>query len=84
MQVSLNILEEENLYYFYHNWQAGQTNKIHRGSCGECKYGTGKQKNVDRGRNGVWLGPFSTLDLCHNYIAGELNLQPVEPHNCCN
>ena len=54
---------------------------------GRCYYtgagiidGTGKEWP---GKNGVWIGPFSTLDLCHTYIAEKLNLTAVEPHNCC-
>lgn len=84
MYLDLNIQEQEDLYYFYHNWQAGKENKIHKGSCGYCNYGTGMHQNMNRGENGVWIGPFSTLDLCHSYITTKLNLSAVEPHNCCN
>lgn len=84
MQVNINIQEQENLYYFYHNWQAGQTNKIHIGSCGDCKYGTGKHQTVNRGENGVWVGPFSTVELCNTYIVQKLKLEPVELCKCCN
>lgn len=84
MHLDLNIQEQENLYYFYHNWDSDQKNKIHLGSCGFCKYGTGMHKSEKRGISGVWIGPFSTLELCHTYIAKKLNLPPVEPHNCCN
>ena len=84
MKVDLNIEEQENLYYFYHNWQAAQQNRIHKGECPNCNYGTGMRHGVNRGQNGVWIGPFSSLELCHDYIINRLNLPPVEPHNCCN
>lgn len=84
MTTNLNIQEKENLYYFYHNWKAGKENKIHKGDCPQCNFGTGKREKQTRGLNGVWIGPFSTLDLCHTYIADKLNLPSVEPHKCCN
>jgi hypothetical protein len=84
MNVELKIQEQENLYYFYHNWKAGMKNKIHKSDCKQCNFGTCKRVIQTRGENGVWVGPFSTLDLCHDYIAEKLKLPPVEPHNCCN
>ena len=83
MQVNLNIQEQENLYYFYHNWDSDQKNKIHMGDCKQCNYGTGMRKIQKRGKSGVWIGPFSTLEFCRTYIAEILKLPLVEPHNCC-
>ena len=84
MQVNLNIQENENLFYFYQNWIAGKKNKIHKGDCKQCNYGTGKRTEQTRGESGVWVGPFSSLELCHNYIAEKLKLTPFEEDNCCN
>jgi hypothetical protein len=84
MEVNLNIQEQEHLYYFYHNWASDQKNKIHLGSCGYCKHGTGMHKSEKRGKSGVWIGPFSSLDLCHDYIINRLHLPAVEPDKCCN
>lgn len=83
MNSELNIKESEgDLLYFYHNWQAGQKNKIHKATCNFCRYGTGRnlEKSPIRGENGVWIGPFSTLQLCHEYILNKLNLSL--PENC--
>lgn len=76
--VELNIeLQELPVYYYYHNWTANQLNKIHIGTCGFCRYGSGSHNNppVNRGENGVWIGPFSTLQLCQDYV-NDLGLPP--------
>jgi hypothetical protein len=83
MNVNLNIQEVEgDIYYFYHNWQAGQDNKIHIATCGFCRYGTGRnlQTPPTRGENGVWIGPFSTLALCQDYIIKTLKIN--NPPQC--
>ena len=83
MQVELNIQEKEDkLFYFYHNWRAGQDNKIHSATCAFCCYGTGRnlREAPKRGKNGVWIGPFSSLDLCRDYISNKLEI-PI-PENC--
>jgi hypothetical protein len=80
MLVDLNIQEQETLFYYYQNWQAGQNNKIHLASCHICNHGTGMHQNVQRGLNGVWIGPFSSLQLCTQYVTEQLEL----PANHCN
>ncbi len=77
MEVDLNIYPEEDLFYYYHNWRANQENKIHRADCGYCVYGTGRmhQTPIVRGEHGVWIGPFSTLQLCQDYV-NDLGLPP--------
>lgn len=83
MNVDLNIIEEEgDLFYFYHNWRAGQENKIHKATCNFCRYGSGRNftNPPNRGDYGVWIGPFSTLEFCHNYIANKLQI--AIPDNC--
>ena len=84
MQVDLNIQEVESVFYFYHNWQAGKENKIHKGSCGYCNYGSGMHQGNIRGLNGIWVGPFSSLVLCNDYIVNRLQLELAQTHKCCN
>lgn len=81
MEVNLNIKAEEDLYYFYHNWQAGQKNKIHKATCSRCSFGSGRNlsKPPKRGENGVWIGPFSSLVLCEDYVGTRLGVT-VPPH----
>jgi len=85
MQIDLNIHEDEILFYYYQNWQARQENKIHKATCGHCRYGSGRNHNhiISRGENGVWIGPFSTLDLCIEYVGNHLNNE-IHFCNCCN
>lgn len=78
-----NLIEDETIYYYYHNWQAGQNNMIHKGDCRFCNYGFGMRHNVNRGENGVWVGPFSSLELAHQYL-NERNLNDAEEHSCCH
>ncbi len=82
MEVNLNVQEQETLFYYYSNWQAyrQQHNKIHNATCGYCCYGTGMHENVNRGENGVWIGPFSSLELCVAYVENTLG----QPANTCN
>ncbi len=85
MNVDLNVREEEgDLFYFYHNWISDQKNKIHKGTCKMCTFGTGRKLSnpTSRGENGVWIGPFSTLEICHKYIMQKLHLSI--PENCLN
>lgn len=81
MEVKLNIQPIEELFYYYTNWQSDQKNKIHRATCAFCNYGTGMRRNVIRGKNGVWIGPFSALELCIHYVEDELGLEP-NIHTC--
>lgn len=82
MFIEVNIEPEEILFYYYQNWQAGQQNFIHRDICGICNYGTGMHQNVVRGQNGVWIGPFTTLELAVQYVQG-LG-EAINIHGCCN
>lgn len=82
MKIEVNTQPNEDLYYYYMNWRAHQDNKIHKATCGYCNYGTGMHQNVNRGENGVWVGPFSSLDLCIEHVQNKLNLPP-NLHVCC-
>ncbi len=84
MFVELNVTEDEELFYYYRNWQAYQNNKIHRATCGKCQYGTGSRANVNRGQNGVWIGPFSSLALCEQFVEQELHQEPNHCNLCFN
>lgn len=63
------IFELKKGYYFYFNYPNSKTKalKIHEYNCGNCNYGTGKSKGTP-GRNGVWIGPFTTINQTENYI----------------
>jgi hypothetical protein len=84
MNVELNIQPEEELFYYYHNWQTDEENKIHLSTCRFCVYGSGRQHNreITRGENGVWIGPFSSLALCQGYVQDTLHLPPVSCQVC--
>lgn len=72
---------DQPVYYFYNNWQAGQSNMIHEGSCNFCKYGFGMRDNQNRGHNGVWVGPFDSIELVNAYLENN-GFPRLELHNC--
>jgi hypothetical protein len=49
-------------YYVYENWTAESKAVIHRGTCGNCNDGRGCHENPLGKRNGVWHGPFNSLE----------------------
>jgi hypothetical protein len=73
----------ESLYYYQHNWTANQTNLIHKGHCGDCKYGYAIRGKKKRGEQGVWVGPFDNLDLIKDYITKKLLHPKPDLHDCC-
>lgn len=77
---SIKELVGDDCFYIYYNWHANQDNKIHRGSCGFCKYGFGT-KGI-RGKKGVFIGPFSTPELAEEFLK-MLALPEQERHSCC-
>lgn len=47
-------------YYVYENWRAhGHQATLHRGECGSCNHGQGKQLSASTA-NGRWHGPYKT------------------------
>ena len=73
-------------YYIYQNWQAhGMSYTIHKWNCGYCHCGYGMHANIERGANGVWIGPFNTLQLARQYFV-VIEVPGVQQHecNCCN
>lgn len=82
MIVNLNFTENEPVFYYYHNWTANQTNKIHSGSCGFCVYSSGRNvQPVNRGQNGVWIGPFSSIELAQQYVMNHFG-HNTDLHDC--
>jgi len=79
MTIDLNINPDETLFYYYINWKANQENKIHKATCAHCNYGMGKHSGVIRGENGVWVGPFSSVELCATHVEEKLE----EPATKC-
>ena len=57
-------------YYIYNNWQANKDSyKMHRADCGDCQSGKGKHCTKEYGDNGVWIGPFKTIEYAKKYIS---------------
>jgi len=58
------------MYYLYFNWQAnGPHIRIHYANCGFCNNGNGRNiQNVEAGRNGVWIGPFTSFEFVSDFI----------------
>lgn len=71
----------KDFFYLYHNWAAGQENKIHLESCAHCNYGFGQRRIQIRGRNGVWIGPFDTPELAEEYCLGN-GIVHHDRHDC--
>ena len=84
MEVELNIRQEEELFYYYQNWQADLENKIHRATCRFCVFGSEMHHNIliARGENGVWIGPFSSFEQCQHYVQNRLHLPPTPCQVC--
>lgn len=56
--------DNQDLYYYYHNWKAGKDNVVHNGSCKFCYHCMGRVNlNTIKGEHGVWVGPFATKEL---------------------
>ena len=67
-------------YYIYENWRAWRHKAIiHRGSCGHCNNGQGRNEGNYDPNNGAWHGPYA--DLQEAQEAQEE--MPVEVHDKC-
>ena len=67
-------------YYIYENWRAWRHKAIiHRGSCGHCNNGQGRNEGNYDPNNGAWHGPYA--DLQEAQEAQEE--MPVEVHGKC-
>jgi hypothetical protein len=58
-------------YYFYYNnpTEVSHTVLVHRDTCGHCCFGAGHNNNAEPGRNGAWVGPFSTPEQAEEFAA---------------
>ena len=86
--LGIEILRKGIGYYVYYNKPTKTTKlfKIHNSSCGQCAWGTGKIPGANAGRNGVWIGPFSSTVQASTFVNDNLNPLPgqIEACNCCN
>jgi hypothetical protein len=64
-----DILRRLRGFYFYYNEpnEATHTILIHREQCGFCRFGAGTKRNSEPGRNGAWVGPFSTPEQAEQF-----------------
>ncbi len=58
-------------FYLYYNDtnEATHTMLVHRDTCGHCCFGAGTERNFVPGRNGAWIGPFSTPEQAEEFAA---------------
>lgn len=56
-------------FYFYYNEPNEATHEIliHIETCGFCQFGAGTNRNSEAGRNGAWVGPFSTPEQAEQF-----------------
>jgi hypothetical protein len=75
-------IPNEELYYCYHNWTAKGEYTIHKANCTRCNYGFGQRQNQNRGLNGVWMGPFSTINAVQIFLKKKMTTKGIK-HDCC-
>ena len=77
------LLSQRRGLYIYYNEPTAKTRQIviHKHTCGNCAFGSGKQTSAEAGRNGVWIGPFSTTIQVNSHIK-KFNLTDVEVKKC--
>ncbi len=70
-------------YYIYENWQAKDFNgpKIHQSDCGFCQNGQGMIKDAEKGKHGVWIGPFDDLEFAREYYRTHFT-EPIIEDSC--
>ncbi|MCX6291533.1 MAG: hypothetical protein NT126_07185 [Bacteroidetes bacterium] len=80
------ILKNLRGYYFYYNEPTikDRKNLIHIHFCGRCAYGTGilKDENKEPGKNGVWIGPFSTVTQVNQFVKKNFCNVPTPLEKC--
>lgn len=57
--------------------------KIHTHDCGFCAWGIGRDIEKEAGRNGVWIGPFSTKEQAEKFAKNIINPDNLSTHTCC-
>jgi hypothetical protein len=78
------ILIRKRGFYIYYNEpnKSSKVIKIHTHNCGFCAWGSGRDVEVEAGRNGVWIGPFNTIIQAENFITTILNSTQFSRHSC--
>lgn len=78
------ILIRKRGFYIYYNEpnKSSKEIKIHTHNCGFCAWGSGRDAQVEAGRNGVWIGPFNTIIQAENFITTILNSTQFYRHSC--
>jgi hypothetical protein len=78
-----SILEKKRGYYLYYNepTKLRKEVNIHLHTCGFCEWGSGRQ-NAEPGRNGVWIGPFKTVNQAENFANQILKPNGLKNHTC--
>lgn len=79
-----NILIRLRGYYFYYNEPNEKTHTIliHSHNCGFCCYGVGTSSLSEPGRNGAWVGPFSTPEQAEAFAARHFPHRGGEIRRC--
>ena len=79
------ILIDKRGYYLYYNEPNKNRKdiKIHIHTCGFCAWGSGRNIKTEAGRNGVWIGPFSTKEQAENFAIKTINPDNISSHTCC-
>jgi hypothetical protein len=63
------LIQKRGLYlYVNHPNKKSKDLIIHKHTCGHCAWGSGKQGEKEPGKNGVWMGPFSTDEQVKEYV----------------
>ncbi len=79
------ILIDKRGYYLYYNEPNKKRKdiKIHIHKCGFCAWGAGRDIKTEAGRNGIWIGPFSTKQQAEAFAKNILGIDNVSGHTCC-
>ena len=56
-------------FYTYENYPNNYI-MIHQGECSRCNCGNGVQREILRGQNGRWSGPFNNYVIAHTHSTG--------------
>jgi hypothetical protein len=78
------ILVRKRGFFIYYNDPNKNSKdiKIHTHNCGFCAWGSGRDTKLEAGRNGVWIGPFNTINQAENFIITILKSSQYSHHTC--
>jgi hypothetical protein len=79
ISLGIEILKKGIGYYVYYNKPNEKTRNfiVHQLTCGQCAWGTGKIPGSEPGKNGFWIGPFSSKNQATQFIN-----ENFSPTNC--